>query len=194
MSEGHIWETNIVELIKKHARKGSTVVDLGSHVGTHLVSMSKAVGEDGLVVGFEPQIKMFSELVQNMQLNQCKNVITYRCAVGRSFGEVQMGISYTSNEGGYSVGHGGEFAPLIPLDNLNLENVSLMKIDVECYEDEVLAGAQETIRKNRPFIIIELADDTNERAEKRDATIKNLEGMGYHLTKLWGWDWFASPI
>lgn len=194
LSGGHIWEPNIVNLIKQHARKGSIVVDLGSHIGTHLVSMSKAVGEDGLVFGFEPQIKIFSELVQNMQLNQCQNVIAYRCAVGRSFGEVQMGIPYTSNEGGCFVGHGGDFAPLIPLDSLNLENVSLMKIDVECYEDEVLAGAHETIIRNRPHIIIELADDTTSRAEKRDATIRHLEGMGYRLTKLWGWDWFASPI
>lgn len=68
-----------------------------------------------------------------------------------------------------------------------------MKIDVEYYEDEVLAGAQETIKKNRPFIIIELADGNKQLEEKRDATIKTLESMGYTLTKLWGWDWFATP-
>ena len=202
LSEGHIWELNIVELIQKHARKGSVVVDLGSHIGTHLLSMSKAVGENGLVIGFEPQIKIFSELIQNMQLNQCFNVIACRCAVGRNFGQVQMGVPFTNNEGGATIGNagffthtgiGGDFAPLIPLDSLNLENVSLIKIDVECYEDEVIAGAKETIRKNRPFIIIELADDTKEREEKRDATIKVLQNMGYTVTKIWGWDWFAVP-
>lgn len=194
LSNGHIWEQNIVDIIHKYARKGSVAVDLGSHIGTHLVSMSKAVGDEGKVFGFEPQMKIFSELVQNMLLNQCQNVIAYRGAVGRSFGEIQMVIPHTSNEGGCFVGHGGDFAPLVPLDSLNLENVSLIKIDVEFYEDEVLAGAHETIKKNKPFIIIELADDTQARVEKRDATIRHLESMGYHLTKLWGWDWFAAPI
>lgn len=194
LSEGHVWESNIVELIKKHAREGSIVVDLGSHIGTHLVTMSKAVGEDGLVIGFEPQMKIFSELVQNMQLNQCNNVIAYRCAVGRNFGEVQMRIPFTSNEGGASIGSGGDFAPLVPLDSLNLENVSLMKIDVEYYEDEVLAGARQTILKNQPVIIIELADGSKQLEEKRDATIRTLENMGYTLSKLGGWDWLAVPV
>ena len=193
LSKGHIWEPQIVALIKKHTRKGSIAIDLGSHIGTHLISMSKAVGEDGLVIGFEPQMKIFSELTQNIQLNQCHNVIAYRCAVGRDFGQVQMKIPYTSNEGGSSIGHGGDFAPLIPLDSLNLKNISLIKIDVECYEDEVLAGAEQTIRKNNPFIIIELADGNKQLEEKRDANIKTLENMGYTLTKLWGWDWIAVP-
>lgn len=193
LSEGHVWESNIIELIKKHTHKGSTVVDIGSHIGTHLVSMSKAVGEDGLVIGFEPQIKLFSELVKNMELNQCSNVRAYRCAVGKDFKRVQMQVAHSSNEGGTMIGSGGDFAQLIPLDSLKLHTVSLIKIDVEGYEDEVLAGAQETIRNNYPFIIIELMDGSKHLDAKRDATIKSLEGMGYTVTKLWGWDWIAIP-
>lgn len=194
LSEGYIWEPNIVELIKKHVRKGSVAIDLGSHIGTHLLSMSKAAGKEGQVIGFEPQIKIFSELVQNMVLNQCQNVRAYRCAVGREFKQVQMRMAHSSNEGGTPIGYGGDLTPLIPLDALKLENVSLIKIDVEGYEDEVLVGAQETIKKNRPFIIIELMDGNKQLDKKRDATIKSLESMGYKLNKLWGWDWFASPI
>lgn len=101
LSRGQIWEPNIVDLIKRHARKDSVVIDLGSHIGTHAISMSKAVGEDDLVIGFEPQMKIFSELVQNLKLNKCVNVISYRCAVGRDFGQIQMKRPYTSNEGGH---------------------------------------------------------------------------------------------
>jgi len=193
LKAGNVWEPNIVELIKEYAKEGSVAVDLGSHIGTHLLSMSQAVGKNGLVVGFEPQMKIFSELIMNMQLNQCSNVRAYRCAVGRNFDQVQMNIPYSSNEGGASIGRGGDIAKLIPLDSLQLCNVSIIKIDVEGYEDEVLAGAVQTIRDNHPYIIIELMDSNEEQVNKRDATIKNLEEMGYTLQKLWGWDWFAIP-
>jgi FkbM family methyltransferase len=193
LSEGHLWESNIVELIRAHAKQGTIAVDLGSHIGTHLVSMSKAVGENGIVIGFEPQIKLFSELVKNMELNQCHNVRAYRCAVGRNFGRVQMQIAHSYNEGGTAIGSGGDFAQLIPLDSLKLDTVSLIKIDVEGYEDEVLAGACETIRKSHPYIIIELVEGDKKLDAKRDATIKNLQSMGYVVSKLWGWDWFATP-
>jgi hypothetical protein len=129
----------------------------------------------------------------NMHLNQCQNVIAYRCAVGRDFDQIQMNPAWATNEGGTSIGMGGDFAFLIPLDSLQLSPVSLIKIDVEGYEDEVLAGAENTIRENRPYIIIELMDQSEKHVKKRDATIRNLESMGYTLTKLWGWDWLAIP-
>jgi FkbM family methyltransferase len=194
LSQGAPWEPNIVELIHQYAREGTISIDLGSHNGMHLLSMSQAVGKTGTVIGFEPQTKLFAELVHNMQLNHCENVKVYRCAVGSHFDEVQMNVAWTTNEGGTAIGQGGDFAPLIPLDSLNLSPVSLIKIDVEGYEDKVIAGAMQTIRKNHPYIIIELMDSNEEQRTKRDATIANLEQMGYFVTKLCGWDWLAIPL
>ena len=42
-----------------------------------------------------------------------------------------------------------------PLDSLSLEDVSLMKIDCEGFEVEILKGGLETIRRSRPAILIE---------------------------------------
>lgn len=193
LSRGEIWEHAIVQLIKKYAKKGTVAVDLGSHIGTHLLSMAQAVGDEGYVLGIEPQKKMFSELRMNMLLNRCQNVGVYRCAVGRDYGRVQMNPAYQWNEGGTAIGSGGDFAELIPLDSLKLHHVSLMKIDVEGYEDEVLAGATETISRDRPTIIIELMDGSPMLEQKRQATIKTLEKLGYAVSKIHGWDWIAVP-
>jgi len=191
LSRGEIWEHTIVQLIKKYAKQGTIAVDLGSHIGTHLLSMSQAVGNKGYVIGFEPQKKMFSELRMNMLLNHCQNVGVYRCAVGKEFKRIQMNRAISANEGGTSIGHGGDFAEVIPLDSLQLKDVSLVKIDVEGYEDEVLAGAEATIRRNHPTIIIELMDGNPILDEKRQATIKTLEDLGYTVDKIYGWDWIA---
>jgi FkbM family methyltransferase len=45
---------------------------------------------------------------------------------------------------------------LATLDSYGFENVGFLKIDVEGSEIEVLAGARETIRINRPSMVIEL--------------------------------------
>jgi hypothetical protein len=41
------------------------------------------------------------------------------------------------------------------LDSYNLNNVGLIKIDVEGHELAVLSGATETILKSRPYVIVE---------------------------------------
>ena len=41
------------------------------------------------------------------------------------------------------------------LDSLNLQNISMIKIDVENHENEVLEGAKQTILNNKPIIFVE---------------------------------------
>jgi FkbM family methyltransferase len=43
-----------------------------------------------------------------------------------------------------------------PLDALGLEGVSFLKADVEGHELELLAGARETLRRNRPVVLLEV--------------------------------------
>ena len=54
------------------------------------------------------------------------------------------------------MGSGGDRAELRPLDRFGFQNVSLLKIDAEGFEDEVLAGAERLIRESRPVILIEI--------------------------------------
>jgi FkbM family methyltransferase len=155
--------------------------------------MSKYVGEKGNVIAFEPQLKLFSELAMNANLNQCQNVSGYRCAVGGNFKQIEMNVAIIDNEGGTSIGTGGDIAEMIPLDSLHLQNVSLIKIDVENTENEVLKGAQETIRQNRPYIIIEILGNlytpVPDRTERVHETFAFLQQMGYsslYLEGSWG--------
>jgi hypothetical protein len=41
------------------------------------------------------------------------------------------------------------------LDNFNFNDITLIKIDVENHENEVLLGAKQTILKNKPIIVLE---------------------------------------
>ena len=57
--------------------------------------------------------------------------------------------------------HKASVRKLDDLNELNQENISLIKIDVEGHEFEVLEGARNVIMKNKPIIIFEHNIGTN---------------------------------
>lgn len=63
------------------------------------------------------------------------------------------------------------------LDSFQFENVGLIKIDTEGFEEPVLLGAMETIHRNKPRLIIEIHEPFKEQEEKICAILKSLK---YH--------------
>ena len=74
----------------------------------------------------------------------------------------------------------GNFVELRTLDSYKLQNISLLKIDVEGAELGVLHGAISTIKNPKPVIMIELREDTKEQA------YKILGSLGYELQQIIG--------
>lgn len=198
--EGRSWETFMMPLFEKYIIPGSTAVDIGAHIGTHTITMSRLIGPNGKVIAFEPQRKIFRELYWNCYKNNVNsNVRLYRFAIGNNHAIVEMNKSTKGNEGNTEIGSGGDLVELRTLDSFHLENVSLIKIDVEMFEDNVLFGAKKTILKNRPIILIELMggynyDTAPEWVKKRIDHSKNiLFDMGYNLIHLGHHDYLAIP-
>ncbi len=158
IKSGKLWEVHIIELLKKYVKPGDQVIDLGAHMGTISLMMSNIVGPTGRVYAFEGERQLFRELMHNAHSNSRTNIIPYLCWVSDKEGECSD----------FPDGYGFEYSPvrsanekpwvrhIHKLDSFGFENISLMKIDVECTEDEVLMGAQELISKSRPVIIIEI--------------------------------------
>jgi hypothetical protein len=103
-----IYEAHLFDLLRKFIRPGDKVVDIGAHIGTITLPMSKLVGSNGLVYAFEPQKKIYRELWHNIKLNKLENVRPLRFAIGRKTGIVEMNPPERGNEGGTSVGFGGD--------------------------------------------------------------------------------------
>jgi FkbM family methyltransferase len=187
IKQGAPWEPYVQEKLALYARPGSVAVDIGGHIGTHAVNLSRLVGRQGQVHVFEPQPKIFAELVVNMHLNGCKNVALHRAAVGNRSGSVNIAPRCTTNEGmARIVESGGHQAKMVRLDDLNLSNVSVIKIDVEGYESQVIEGARETIARNRPAIVIEVAPNSS--------VWKQMEELGYRSEHIRENDHLFVPI
>ena len=188
MLTGYVWEPHMVEAIEAHIVPDSVALDVGAHMGTHALLMGRLVGAAGQVYAFEPQRKVFRELRRNVQLNGLDGTVTpLRYALGAHNDVVEMDPPKRKNEGGVRVGRGGDRVELRTLDSFGIENVSLLKIDVEGFEDAVLAGAAQTIHASRPVILIEILGGVNhltasaEEHESIRATMSTIEQFGYHM-------------
>ena len=199
VAENKAWEPWLVMAFEMYVKPGTTVIDAGAHIGVHTLSLARLVGPKGRVYAFEPQRKIYRELVFNLRLNGIENVVPLRYALGHTPGVVQMDPATTANEGSTKLGKGGDRVELRPLDSFAFRNVSLLKIDVEEFEDFLLEGAQLTIARNRPVIIIEIMgnhDPFNAPPDikaKIEGTKSRLKAMGYEVAPIRGVDYLALP-
>lgn len=196
------WETKYVPYIKDSIIPGTVVIDIGAHIGTHTLTMSRSVGPNGIVIAFEPQEKIFRELYMNMLANDCNNVIPIRCAIGNCQKIMKIRQDVPGNEGAsYLMPHGiGRDVVTVRLDDFNFTNVSFIKIDTENTEFDVLQGARKTIAHNKPIILIEIqANDVRAKRNREDMRkeamrVKQLiEELDYDLTLISWAEYLATP-
>ena len=110
-----------------------------------------------------------------------ENVIAHHAAVGAEDGNIIVpGIDYQigGNYGGIALGgyEKGEPVSLKAIDDLDLKACHFIKIDVEGMENEVLAGATDTLKKYRPILYVE-----NDRRERAKELIEALFSAEYRL-------------
>jgi FkbM family methyltransferase len=150
-------------------------LDIGANIGC----ISQALSASGCnVIAFEPQPEIFKLLAEN-----CPSVTCYNTAVGAILGEAEMPkvqYSVKGNFGGLGIGdksiYGNITVPVVTVDSLKISFVSFIKIDVEGYELEVLQGATETIKRDRPILYIE-----DDRSTKSRALRAYIESLGYSI-------------
>jgi len=194
IKQGAPWEEEIHSELKKYTKPDTIAIDIGGHIGTHTLNLSRLVGTNGSVHVFEPRVKMFSELVINMHINDCKNIVFHRRALGNEEKVIEMFVPRPDNEGMAYIqnsvgGNENETAKMTTLDSIKLDNVSLIKIDVEGFEMEVISGALETIARNKPTMLVEIFQGPENRRK-----IKTIENLGYIHLHLNGDDYLFLPV
>ena len=171
------------------------------HINTMTQSIIKNNNEAGKVYAFEIQPKIYNLFLQNIKANNLTSIIV---PIFNGLGDFHSIIDllipkdYDTNEnpGGISLlnkNHSDKDdkinTSIITLDSLNLNNVSIMKIDVEGYEIEALTGALDTIQKNKPIIILEIWPENKEKYFEWFKS--NLSD--YDIETLNGWDYLLKP-
>ena len=177
-----------LELFRQLVRPDQVVLDIGANIGTHTVAFAQMVEPAGVVYAFEPQRVLYQMLCGNVALNALTNVHAWQAAVGRRAGSVSVPVldyGASGNFGAVSLRAqaAGESVSLLAIDQLDFTACHLIKIDVEGMEADVLAGAEQTLRRHRPMLYLE-----NDRQDKSAALIEQLFGLDYRLY------WHLPPL
>ena len=173
-----IWEDWVEDIIKVLYIENTNMVDIGAHIGTTSLIMSKYISENCMIYAFEPVYNNITNL--NICENNLQDKIQLfpiglsdkKCKLESGFIDfsVEANYGYTRIDNLKLSDENSQYVIEVDtLDEMKLENISFIKIDVEGSESKVLDGAKETIMKYKPAIFIELWC-TSENCKKK---IKN---------------------
>ena len=153
---------------RKLVKPGMVVIECGAHHGAQSILLSRWAGPQGKVVAAEPMQENVSILKTNIELNNLTNVILVEKAVGSPRDEtVSMGQSSNSSVRKSS-------KDTIPVESITIDKLAetlkitptLLKIDVEGYEYEILEGSR-SVLATTPAIFIEVHTRTLPRYRQK---------------------------
>ena len=146
---------------------GQCVVDVGANAGVYAVYAGRQVGSQGRVIAIEPNPSVLNRLETNVRVNGLGQICTIvPAAVSSRTGRGSLMVGANSTIG-YLVepGQSGIDVPIRSLDEIlrecAVDDIDLMKIDVEGEELAVLQSGPAAVRRCRR-IAVEVSDTTGD--------------------------------
>ena len=189
------FEADTMAACARYIKPGNTVLDIGANIGAITLELAKAVGAKGRVLAFEPTKFAFDKLSRNIRLNpdlspRIRAVQTFLGAADDDKAPPEIHSSWPLAGGSdLHVKHLGEAkttagASMRRLDTILAENgigrVDLVKLDVDGFECEVLAGAEKLFAASAPVFLIELAPYVHaERGHSFKQFLATFSSRGY---------------
>ena len=154
------------DVFLRHAfATGGALLDIGANIGLTCIPHA-VIGDFRPVVAVEPEARNFACLEWNAASNQAE-VVCRRAAVSSKAGQVRLQI--LSKPGSHRVGDapGGEPVEAITVDDLAAEigRLSLVKVDVQGGEADVLRGASALLAERKAAWHIEIAAPSRQKPE-----------------------------
>ena len=151
-------EGKTIRAVCRLIETNSFVIDVGANIGTYTQAFINGVGINGKVFAIEPEPKNFHTL-KNRFPQQLKSgqLEVFDGVVASAPGDYCLDI-HSCNPGGHAVSQSGMSVKGITIDQIVQQvglKPSLIKIDVEGYEESVFRGATKTISTCHPIIYFE---------------------------------------
>tara|TARA_Y100000590_G_scaffold225350_1_gene254767 strand:- start:2614 stop:3354 length:741 start_codon:yes stop_codon:yes gene_type:complete len=203
--KGNQWNNDVVLLIGYWIKKFNLkhFVNVGSHIGTVALPLSKYIKKVTAIESFPPTYKHFLE---HIKLNDIKNVDSFNVAAGDKENKVYFLDSsherIKNNSGGIhavteedikknrlsSILHSKKYYNTMKrIDDLPVEKFDIMLVDVEGREYETIKGAAKKISKNKPIIIIEIWENPKRKQENmlttKEEVLAYINNLDYKLVK-----------
>jgi len=167
--------------------KDQIAIDVGANQGVYTYYMAKFAKE---VMAFEPNIDLEPVLKKVANGNVRFQFVALSNIQGESVMRIDPkdhGISTIERRNSFQVVNQAVHpvqrrVSTRTLDSFALTDVSFIKIDVEGHEEAVIQGAYDTVRRNKPVLLIESEDQHNSGAPRRvSGMLAELGYQGYFI-------------
>ena len=170
-SEKTFYETNLLDILSFFHHPKGVIIDVGANIGNHTLYFAGVLGAE--VIAVEPEPHNAVCLSVNVAINELTSKVKLiRHALGREPGRVTLQMNINDNYGSFTAK--GEsnpnrdqvedpmtaVVPVMTIDQslsecIGESVVSIIKLDVEGMESEVLEGADNIITLKLPIIVAE---------------------------------------
>lgn len=189
------YEPNELYFLSQILQPGMTLIDVGANDGLYALMAAKLVGTNGSVLAFEPSRREFHHLQSNISLNQLEYIQAFPIALADVNGQATLKLANYEHAGQNTLGefiYDGvassevETVELKRLDDFvetfNLQQIDVIKMDVEGAEFAVLQGAQHMLATYHPLLLLELSDSALQgQGSSADAVLEFLRSLGYEI-------------
>lgn len=203
-------------------KSGDTVMDIGGNIGYYCSMESRVIGTSGKIYCFEPDIRNFDILKQNIEINGGKDIVEiFNAPVSDQVQEVDFHIAEASNLSSMHITRGDENSVLA---NRNMHNrayerttklttvdfwefvknserpIDLVRMDIEGHEAVILKHFADQLEKSQDFnrapkaFIFEPHSWEYEDANHPYESLTRLVKLGYKITYMGSRSEPNSPI
>lgn len=163
------YEIGILNYVKKFITKDSIVLDIGANIGHHSLYFSSLCKQ---VYAFEPYEAVRKKLESKIERNGIKNITVVPVGLSNEASELAYFEPPSSNlgSGSFLAAHSNENLNQglklelkngdAVVNNMSLQKIDFVKIDVEGFEYFVLKGLVDTLRLQRPVLMLEFNKST----------------------------------
>jgi FkbM family methyltransferase len=177
------WEHNSREIFSLIAKQSTVIFDVGAYTGIYTLISGKA-NSKAKIYSFEPNPLLFEALKKNVKINRIsKRCILVNSALSNSTEERFLFQNAEFHTSQFSLNEYTKDSKKIKVSTIeldifseeqNLENLDLMKIDAEGFEENIIFGGLKTLAKFHPIILMEALTDKELNIQK-----ELLKDIGY---------------
>ena len=181
------YESSFLEFLGQFHAPGELIIDVGGNIGNHAVYFAGVLGAD--VLAFEPVPANAICLEANARLNGLQDrICVAMVALGTAAGSCSFSLQISRNFGTFSavranLAEDQSFAvsaPVAVLDELvGAAAVSVIKIDVEGMELDVIGGARRTLARLKPIVAAECSSGVALAALESE-----MSALGYEMVEV----------
>ncbi|WP_313574834.1 FkbM family methyltransferase [Brevundimonas sp.] len=161
IAHGH-WEASVHKALLRLVRPGFRIIEVGANIGYYTVTMAGAVGPNGFVTAFDGNPRLIGLVQRSLLLNGYaqrarlipKAALDLPSQIDFVISRRNSGGGYVSlwNENPYEDGQTLS-VEAVRIDDQELGQADLIRIDAEGSEPFILRGAEQTLRANPDIIL-----------------------------------------